>query len=107
MAVVGRVTTPSGETVQFSEGRRLVFGRGPDADLVISAGRGLSRRAGMITALAGGAWGGNLSPTHTLYAATAGTPIPLPRLEEPREPRGGWVIPARIRPCRSLPLLDQ
>ncbi|MCW2940904.1 MAG: hypothetical protein JWN00_3889 [Actinomycetia bacterium] len=107
MAAVGRVTTPSGETVQFSEGRRLVFGRGPDADLVIAAGRGLSRRAGMISALAGGAWVGNLSLTHTLYAETAGTRIRLPRMEEPGEPDGGWFIRAGIALVGSLAMLDE
>ena len=41
-----RVTTPSGLVLGIPEGSRLVFGRGPDADLTIAAGRGLSRRAG-------------------------------------------------------------
>ncbi len=50
------VTTPSGRVIGIPEGTRLVFGRGPDADLVIPAGRGLSRRAGAISAEAGGAW---------------------------------------------------
>jgi len=48
------VTTPSGRVIAIAEGARLVCGRGPDADLVIPAGRGLSRRAGAITALTGG-----------------------------------------------------
>src|SRR6516225_3744813 len=38
-----RVTTPSGLVVGIPEGSRLVFGRGPDADLTIPAGRGLPR----------------------------------------------------------------
>ena len=50
------VTTPSGRVVGIPDGTRLVFGRGADADLVIPAGRGLSRRAGAISAAAGGAW---------------------------------------------------
>src|SRR6266700_2763882 len=47
------VTTPSGRVIGIPEGTRLVFGRGPDADLVIPAGRGLSRRAGAISASGG------------------------------------------------------
>ena len=62
-----RVTTPSGLVVGIPEGSRLVFGRGPDADLTIPAGRGLSRRAGVISAMAAGAWIANISRTHALY----------------------------------------
>jgi hypothetical protein len=62
-----RVTTPSGLVVGIPEGSRLVFGRGPDADLAIPAGRGLSRRAGVISAMAAGAWIANISRTHALY----------------------------------------
>ena len=67
------VSTPSGRVVGIPEGTRLVFGRGPDADLVIPAGRGLSRRAGAITAVTGGAWVANISFTHALYAKATGT----------------------------------
>ena len=49
-----RVSTPAGLVVGIPEGSRLVFGRGPDADLTIAAGRGLSRRAGVISALGDG-----------------------------------------------------
>ena len=52
--VAARVSTPSGLVVGIPEGSRLVFGRGPDADLTVAAGRGLSRRAGVISAVAGG-----------------------------------------------------
>ena len=62
-----RVTTPSGQVVGIPEGSRLVFGRGPDADLTIAAGRGLSRRAGVISAMAAGALIANISRTHALY----------------------------------------
>src|SRR5215468_10153025 len=66
-AVAARVSTPSGLVVGIPEGSRLVFGRGPDADLTVAAGRGLSRRAGLISAVAGGAWIANISQTHALY----------------------------------------
>src|ERR1022692_3343725 len=58
---MAHVTTPAGRVIAVHEGTGLVFGRGPDADLVIPAGRGLSRRAGIITALAGGALVANIS----------------------------------------------
>lgn len=35
-----RVTAPTGDLTEIAEDERLVFGRGPDADLVISADRG-------------------------------------------------------------------
>ena len=34
-----RVSTPAGLVVGVPEGGRLVFGRGPDADLTVAAGR--------------------------------------------------------------------
>jgi hypothetical protein len=87
------VTTPSGRVIGIPEGGRLVFGRGPDADVLISAGRSLSRRAGVISALAGGALVANISYTHALYAERDGFRIRLPRLDEPGEPpAGGWFV---------------
>ena len=53
-AVAARVAAPSGLVVGIPEGGRLVFGRGPDSDLTIAAGRGLSRRAGVISAVGRG-----------------------------------------------------
>ena len=52
-----RVSTGSGELVDVPPGGRLVFGRGPDVDLVVVAGRGLSRRAGVIAGMPGGVLG--------------------------------------------------
>jgi len=86
------VTTPSGLVLGIPEGSRVVFGRGPDADLTIAAGRGLSRRAGVISAVAGGAWIANISRTHALYAEGEGYRIRLPRMEERDEPSGGWFV---------------
>src|SRR5215467_14244770 len=71
-SVAARVSTPSGLVVGIPEGSRLVFGRGPDADLTIAAGRGLSRRAGLISAVAGGAWIANISQTQALSVMVAG-----------------------------------
>ena len=88
------VTTPAGRVIAIPDGSRMVFGRGPDADLVIPAGRGLSRRAGAISAAAGGAWVANLSYTHALYAEGHGYRIRLPRMDEPGEPSAGWFVRA-------------
>jgi hypothetical protein len=86
------VTTPAGRVIAIPDGSRVVFGRGPDADLVIAAGRGLSRRAGAITAAADGAWVANLSYTHALYTEGHGYRIRLPRMDEPGEPSAGWFV---------------
>jgi hypothetical protein len=101
------VTTPSGRVIGIAEGTRLVFGRGPDADLVIPAGRGLSRRAGAITAVAGGALVANISHTHALYAEGNGFRIRLPRLDEPGEPSGGWFVRQGTTLVGSRAMLDE
>jgi len=101
------VTTPAGRVIGIPPGTRLVFGRGPDADLVISAGRGLSRRAGVITALAGGALITNISRTHALYADGEGFRIRLPRTDQSGEPVGGWFVPRGAALIGSRAMLDE
>ena len=101
------VTMPSGRVIGIPDGGRLVFGRGPDADLVISAGRGLSRRAGLISAMAGGALVANISYTHALYAEGDGFRIRLPRLDEPGEPAGGWFVARGTALVGSRSMLDE
>ena len=102
-----RVTTPSGLVVGIPEGSRLVFGRGPDADLTIPAGRGLSRRAGVISAMAAGAWIANISRTHALYTEGDGYRIRLPRMEEHDQPSGGWFVRAGTVLVGSRAMLDE
>ncbi|MCW2912559.1 MAG: hypothetical protein JWN52_627 [Actinomycetia bacterium] len=102
-----RVTTPAGRVVEICEGNRLVFGRGPDADLTIPEGRGLSRRAGVINAVHGGAWVANLSRTHSLYTESDGYRVRLPRLEEAGEPRGGWFLRMGTALVGSRAMLDE
>jgi len=101
------VTTPSGRVIVIPEGTRLVFGRGPDADLVISGGRGLSRRAGAISAVAGGAWVANISSTHALYAEGDGYRIRLPRMDSRSEPSGGWFVRQGTALVGSRAMLDE
>src|SRR6516162_2159072 len=103
---VARVTTPSGLVLGIPEGSRVVFGRGPDADLTIAAGRGLSRRAGVISAVAGGAWMANISHTHALYAEGGGYRIRLPRMEQEDEPSGGWFVHTGAVLVGSRAMLD-
>src|SRR6266851_2576464 len=105
--VTAHVATPSGQLIAVPEGGRLVFGRGPDADLMISAGRGLSRRAGVISAVHGGAWVANISRTHALYAEGDGYRIRLPRMEEHGEPSGGWFVRAGMTLVGSRAMLDE
>jgi hypothetical protein len=101
------VTTPSGRVISVPEGTSLVFGRGPDADLVIPAGRGLSRRAGLISAIAGGALVANISYTHALYAEGDGFRIRLPRLDVPGAPAGGWFVQRGTALVGSRAMLDE
>src|SRR6266536_4174706 len=106
-AVVARVRAPSGLVVGMPEGSRLVFGRGPDVDLTIAVGRGLSRRAGLITTVADGIWIANISRTHALYAEGDGYRIRLPRMEERDEPTGGWFVRAGTVLVGSRAMLDE
>ncbi len=106
-AAAARVAVPNGPVVGIPEGGRLVFGRGPDADLTIAAGRGLSRRAGVITALGGGVWIANISRTHALYTEGEGYRIRLPRMEEHGEPSGGWFLRSGTTLVGSRAMLDE
>lgn len=101
------VSTPSGRVIGIPEGARLLFGRGPDVDLVISAGRGLSRRAGAISAAADGAWVANISVTHALYVEGDGYRIRLPRMDEPGEPSCGWFLRRGTALVGSRAMLDE
>lgn len=106
-AAMAHVTTPSGRVIAVPEGSGLIFGRGPDADLVIPAGRGLSRRAGIISALAGGALVANISYTHALYAEGDGFRIRLPRMDQGGEPAGGWFVRRGTALVGSRAMLDE
>jgi hypothetical protein len=104
--VAAHVSTASGQVVRLTEGSQLVFGRGPEVDLAISAGRGLSRRAGVISATPDGAWIANISLTHALYVAGDGYRIRLPRVEGDGEPAGGWLVHAGTAMVGSRSMLD-
>jgi hypothetical protein len=106
MPVRAQISTASGQKVRIAEGGRLVFGRGPEVDLAIAAGRGLSRRAGVVTAMAAGAWIANISRTHALYVEGEGYRVRLPRLEEDGEPCGGWFVHAGTALVGSRGMLD-
>lgn len=101
------VTSPDGSVTAIPDGTRLVFGRGPDADLMIPAGLGLSRRAGVITAVGGGAWVANISHTHALYAEGDGYRVRLPRLDEGSEPSKGWFLREGAALVGSRSMLDE
>jgi hypothetical protein len=104
--VAAQVSTASGQVIRLTEGSQLVFGRGPEVDLAISAGRGLSRRAGVIAATPDGAWIANISLTHALYVAGDGYRIRLPRVEGDGEPAGGWLVQAGTAMVGSRSMLD-
>jgi hypothetical protein len=88
------------------EGTRLVFGRGPGVDLIVAAGRGLSRRAGLVTAMATGAWIANISRTHALYVEGDGYQVRLPRMEHDGEPANGWFVHTGTALVGSRAMLD-
>ncbi len=104
--VTAHVSTASGQTVRVADGGKLLFGRGPGVDLVVSAGRGLSRRAGVVTVLPDGAWIANISHTHALYVEGDGYRIRLPRLEADGEPAGGWFVRRGTALLGSRAMLD-
>jgi hypothetical protein len=101
------ITTPEGRVIAVPDGTGLVFGRGPDVGLLIPAGRGLSRRAGVVSAVAGGAWVANLSHTHALYAEGHGYRIRLPRMDEPGDPSAGWFVRQGTVLIGSRAMLDE
>ena len=73
----------------------------------MAAGRGLSRRAGVISAVAGGAWVANISRTHALYAEGDGYRVRLPRMEDSGEPSKGWFLREGTALVGSRAMLDQ
>jgi hypothetical protein len=107
MAVSARVCTAAGQEMRIAEGNQLVFGRGPEVDLAVAAGRGLSRRAGIVTAMPAGAWITNISRTHALYVEGEGYRIRLPRLEDGGEPAGGWLLHSGTARVGSRAMLDE
>jgi transcriptional regulator with XRE-family HTH domain len=102
----GLVSTASGLQTRILPGRKLVFGRGPAVDLAIAAGRGLSRRAGVITMTDTGALVRNISYTHALYVEGDGYRIRLPRIETGGEPPGGWFLSMGTALVGSRAMLD-
>ena len=107
MPLSSHVSTASGQKMLVAEGTRLVFGRGPGVDLIIAAGRGLSRRAGLVTAMATGVWIANISRTHALYVEGDGYQVRLPRMEHDGEPANGWFVHAGTALVGSRAMLDE
>ncbi|MGH3196644.1 MAG: hypothetical protein ACRDOH_15180 [Streptosporangiaceae bacterium] len=107
MPLSTHVRPASGQKRLLAEGSRLVFGRGPEVDLIVSAGRGLSRRAGVVTVLAAGAWIANLSRTHALYVEGDGYQVRLPRMENDGEPVNGWFVHTGTASVGSRTMLDE
>src|SRR6266568_1124651 len=107
MPLSAHVSTASGQKTPVAEGSRLVFGRGPGVDLIVAAGRGLSRRAGLLTAMASGVWIANISRTHALYVEGEGYQVRLPRMEDDSEPANGWFVHAGTAMVGSRAMLDE
>jgi hypothetical protein len=107
MPLSSHISTASGQKVLIAEGTRLVFGRGPGVDLIVAAGRGLSRRAGLVTAMAAGAWIANISRTHALYVEGDGYQVRLPRMEHDGQPANGWFVHAGTALVGSRAMLDE
>ena len=105
--LIGLAATASGRKMLIPAGTQLVFGRGPAVDLDIAAGRGLSRRAGMVTMMAGGAVIRNISRTHALYVEGEGYQVRLPRMENDGEPTSGWFVCTGTALVGSRAMLDE
>jgi hypothetical protein len=107
MPLSSHISTASGQKMLVADGTRLVFGRGPGVDLIVAAGRGLSRRAGLVTAMAAGAWIANISRTHALYVEGEGYQVRLPRMEHDGEPANGWFVHTGTALVGSRAMLDE
>src|ERR1700749_3032147 len=107
MPLSSHVSTASGQKMRVAEGTRLVFGRGPGVDLIVAAGRGLSRRAGLVTAMPAGVRIANISRTHALYVEGEGYQVRLPRMERDGEPANGWFVHAGTALVGSRTMLDE
>src|SRR6201981_319675 len=106
MPLSSYVSTASGQKMPVAEGNRLMFGRGPGVDLIIAAGRGLSRRAGLVTAMAAGVWIAHISRTPAPYGGGDGHQVPLPRRERDGEPANGWFVHTGTALVGSRAMLD-
>jgi hypothetical protein len=101
------VRSPDGTAISLLlTGGRLTFGRGQGADLVVPGGRGLSRRAGEITALAGGAWVVNIGHTHALYVEGDDYHVRLPPAGSDG-PIGGWLLARGTASVGSMAMTRQ
>src|SRR2546430_13012154 len=107
MPLSSHVSTASGQKRPVAEAARLVFGWGRGVDLTVAAGRGLSRRAGLVTAMAAGVWIANISRTHALYVEGEGYQVRLPRMEHDGEPANGWFVHAGTALVGSRAMLDE
>jgi hypothetical protein len=107
MALSAHISTATGQTKTVAVGCQLVFGRGPEVDLIVAAGRGLSRRAGVVTGMEAGVWIANISRTHALYVEGDGYRIRLPRMEDDDEPADGWFVHSGTAYVGSRAMLDE
>ena len=107
MPLSTHVSTASGQKRLLTEGSRLVFGRGPDVDLIVAAGRGSPGGPALVTVLAAGAWIANISRTHALYVEGDGYQVRLPRMEDDGEPANGWFVRTGRAMVGSRTMLDE
>jgi len=104
--VTTSVGTSSGQSARLADGSRLLFGRGPAVDLIVAAGRGLSRRAGLVMAMPAGAWIANLSRMHALYVEGDGYRTRLPPADRDGDPHYGWFVHAGTAFVGSRAMLE-
>lgn len=100
------VSCADGTAIAVPDGERLRFGRGHGVDLVVAGGQVLSRRAGEITALAGGAWIANISRSHALYVEGEDYHVRLPPAGT-EGPTGGWLVVSGTVAVGSMAMLRQ
>src|SRR5262249_54910318 len=107
MPLSSHVSTASGQKMLVAEGTRLVFGRGPGVDLIVAAGRGLSRRAGPVAAMAAPVWVADIHRPHALYVEGEGSQVRRPRRGQDGEPANGWCGHAGTALFGSRAMLDE
>ena len=107
MPLSTHVSTASGQQMPLAEGSRLIFGRGPEVDLIVAAGPGLVPAGRRGDRMAAGAWIANISRTHALYVEGDGYQVRLPRMEDDGEPASGWFVRTGTALVGSRAMLDE
>src|SRR3954454_19303513 len=103
---VVKVTGPDHPPLLLYPGDRLVFGRDPEADIVVSEDPWFSRRAGEIAVRNDGVLITNLSKKQALYVRTSAETIQLPAVSA-APGNGSYLLKSVDAVVGSARMLDE